>query len=163
MPSLLDLILLDLIMPVMDGVEVASHVRNSSELRQIKIIVVSANTSLSNQKQMAKIGCDGFIAKPIHIDVLLNRLCLHLDLEWIFDASSESPPEALPLVFPPQEDLEILLDLAKGGYVTDIRKTLARLKETEPELVPFVSRLEDMASSFQFKQIIELIMSAKNQ
>jgi hypothetical protein len=106
---------------------------------------------------MADLGCDDFIVKPIYIDVLLDRLCLHLNLEWIYETPPEPAPEALPLVFPPQEDLETLLKFAKGGYITDIRKVIARLKASDPRLLPFADRIESLANTFQFKRIIEFI------
>ncbi|GAK54996.1 ATP-binding region ATPase domain protein [Candidatus Vecturithrix granuli] len=158
--SLPDLIFLDVIMPGIDGFEVARQLRNSSEFKHLKLIFVSANTSLSVQEQAMASGGDDFLAKPLHLKRLLDHLRLHLDIEWEYESSAEADLETQPLIFPPREDLKSLLEFAKGGYITDIRQALTRMKASDPRLLPFVARLEDMASTFQFKQIIEFITNS---
>jgi hypothetical protein len=66
-------------------------------------------------------------------------------------------------VFPPQEDLKTLLKFAKGGYITDIRQAIARIKASDPRLLPFANRIESLANTFQFKRIVEFITLSMNQ
>jgi len=56
-----DLIILDIMLPDMNGVEIARRVKK--EYPQIKILVISAETSVSNVKEMLEIGVEGFISK----------------------------------------------------------------------------------------------------
>ncbi len=158
--SLPDLIFLDVIMPGIDGFEVARQLRNSPEFKYLKLIFVSANSSPSLQEQAIASGGDDFFAKPLHLRSLLDHLRLHLDLEWEYASPAKPDLETQPLIFPSREDLKSLLEFAKGGYITDIRQALTRMKASDPHLQPFVARLEDMASTFQFKQIIEFITNS---
>jgi CheY-like chemotaxis protein len=155
-----DLIFLDVIMPGIDGFCVARQLRKSPEFNHLKLIFISANTSPSVQEQATAIGGDDFFAKPLHLRSLLDHLRLHLDLEWEYAPLTQSDLETQPLVFPPRVDLKSLLEFAKGGYIIDIRQALTRMKVSDPCLLPFVARLEDMASTFQFKQIIEFITNS---
>lgn len=68
-----DLILLDLMMPVMNGWEFSLAAQKDSRLSKIPIIVVSAYVD-----QAENIKCEGFIEKPIILNDLLNVLRSHL-------------------------------------------------------------------------------------
>ncbi len=156
-PDIPDLLILDLVMPRLEGTEVVRRVRQSQEYQAIKIIVVSANASFSDQAQLDELGCDDFLPKPIHIHDLLDSLSRHLDLEWMYGTPSTSTSNALPLLFPPQKDVEVLIEFAKGGYVTDMRKALDKMGESDPRLLPFVSKLQEMTNAFQFKHILDVL------
>lgn len=60
----IDLILLDLRLPGMNGWEFARTVKAHPQWRQIPLIAVSAPTSAQDQQQAFEAGCDAFIAKP---------------------------------------------------------------------------------------------------
>ena len=158
-----DLVLLDLIMPVMNGFEFIRHLRNSAKFKDIKIVVTSANVSLLTEKDRARRNSDDFLAKPIHIDMLLNCLAKHLSLAWVYEQTPDSTAHGGPLIFPPQEDQEALLRAAQGGYITDIRDINERLNASDAAFEPFTAKIDDMLKDFQFRQILEFITSATNE
>ncbi|MFZ2192787.1 MAG: response regulator transcription factor [Candidatus Moraniibacteriota bacterium] len=59
----IDVILLDLLIPKMDGFEVIKNLRNGSYDSEIKIIVSSNLSDDENQKKAIKLGADGFVIK----------------------------------------------------------------------------------------------------
>ncbi len=65
------IILLDLMMPVMDGLAFAQALRQRPALPRIPIVVISADGS--PQKAEA-VGAEGFLAKPFDIDALLSQV-----------------------------------------------------------------------------------------
>jgi len=70
-----DLILMDIQMPKMDGIETTKQIRNNMAgvlNPQIPIIAITAYTMEDNQNKLFNIGITDYISKPIHIDVL-NR------------------------------------------------------------------------------------------
>jgi two-component system sensor histidine kinase ChiS len=150
-----DLILLDLVMPGMDGFAVTRHLRQSSAFHQKKIIIVSASASISAQDLRVETGCDDFLPKPIQPDQLLDRLRIHLDLEWIYKKPPEPESEVLPVVFPPKEDLAVLIEFAEKGLITEIQDYTARLRQTDRRFLPFAEKIDQLAEDFQFDQIIE--------
>lgn len=68
-----DLVLLDVMMPEMNGFEVIYHIRRNSKLPYIPIVLITGYTE-SNPSEGFNRGADGFIRKPIDFDVLLNRV-----------------------------------------------------------------------------------------
>jgi CheY-like chemotaxis protein len=71
-----DLILLDLMMPVMDGLAFAHALRERRLDPEIPIVVISAD---GNPQKAASIGARGFLAKPFDIDALLAHVASAAD------------------------------------------------------------------------------------
>jgi len=68
------LVLLDLMLPRVDGFEVLRHVHNSARPRQPYIIVVSAGASERDRKKVLELGADEYMPKPFHLMRLLERI-----------------------------------------------------------------------------------------
>lgn len=68
-----DIILLDIMMPVMDGWEVMTALASNPEYEQ-KVILVSAKASDDAQLQGWELGADEYITKPFDLDALLARV-----------------------------------------------------------------------------------------
>jgi len=83
-----DLVLLDVVMPVIDGFDVMRQMRQSNELRAIKIIAISASNSVSITKKCYEAGSDDCIVKPLRIQELFQKLKTQLDLEWTYEGNS---------------------------------------------------------------------------
>ena len=69
-----DLVILDLIMPLMDGFEVLQHVRETPDLKDIKIIVLSALNKNEDIVRAYNCGANDFITKPIIFEKLINSV-----------------------------------------------------------------------------------------
>jgi len=69
------LVLLDMMLPDMDGFEVAKQLKASPRTRNIPIIAVTASTS---REQAIAAGCNDFIQKPFQLDYYLDRIQKHL-------------------------------------------------------------------------------------
>lgn len=69
-----DCILLDLAMPKVDGFTVLAKRGRIAEIARIPIIVLSANRNSEDVKRAVAMGAAGYIAKPIDINILANRL-----------------------------------------------------------------------------------------
>ena len=69
-----DLILLDLMMPDMDGMEVAQRLAASSETRSIPIIFVSARSTKESKLEGLNVGAVDYITKPIDLDETIARV-----------------------------------------------------------------------------------------
>jgi two-component system cell cycle response regulator DivK len=65
-----DVILMDMSMPEMDGLEATIRLRSIPELKNTLIIAVTANAMEKDEKQALEAGCDGYIRKPIDVDSL---------------------------------------------------------------------------------------------
>ena len=68
----IDLVLLDIIMPVMGGIDVLKVVRADDNLRQVPIIVLT--TDETKKGEALEFGANGFLMKPIRKDDLLTKI-----------------------------------------------------------------------------------------
>jgi len=73
-----DLILLDLMMPVLDGFAVLSQIKADNDLRDIPVIIVSAADDSKSIVKGIKHGADDYITKPIDADHLKKKVKEHL-------------------------------------------------------------------------------------
>jgi CheY-like chemotaxis protein len=72
-----DLIFMDLQMPVMGGLEAAKLIRDGSvgeAMKQVKIIALTANALRADESRCFASGMDGFLTKPLAIDVLRKKI-----------------------------------------------------------------------------------------
>ena len=69
-----DLIILDLMLPKMDGWEVCRRVKSSPATKKIPIIMLTARTSTEDVVQGLNLGADDYIKKPFPLDELLARV-----------------------------------------------------------------------------------------
>jgi len=76
-----DLILMDIRMPVMDGIAAMKELRADPNTDRIPIIAITAHAMRGDKERFIQQGFDDFLAKPVDIHVLLDRVRLHLHEE----------------------------------------------------------------------------------
>jgi CheY-like chemotaxis protein len=76
-----DLILLDVMMPEMDGFETCQQLKANNTTRDIPIIFITAKTNREDIEKGFSLGCDEYITKPFHINEVCNRIRAHLLLK----------------------------------------------------------------------------------
>lgn len=68
------LILVDINMPAMDGLEVTARLRAMPELGSVPIVALTANVMKGDRERTLAAGCSGYIQKPIDVDLLPVQL-----------------------------------------------------------------------------------------
>jgi signal transduction histidine kinase/DNA-binding NarL/FixJ family response regulator len=166
-----DAILMDLVMPVMDGFETTRRLRISTDLAGVVVIAISASVFDFDQQQSRKVGCDDFLPKPVREAELLEKLRLHLGLEWVYEEKPEvgsikdetisvhtsDSTLQTSLVAPPAEEVAVLFDLAMRGDLRGIVERAAQLEALDRQWVPFATHLRQLAKSFKGKQILKFL------
>jgi signal transduction histidine kinase/DNA-binding NarL/FixJ family response regulator len=172
-----DVIFMDLVMTVMDGFEATRRLRMSPDLKDVVVIAISASVFDFNRQQSREVGCDDFLSKPIREAELLEKLRLHLELEWVYEEarsvrqeqedvnpkSKTSPVSQVrgrqnpKLMAPPAQEVAALLDLARRGDLRGIVKRANQLEELDERWIPFANHLRQLAKDFKGKQIREFL------
>lgn len=80
-----DLILLDVTMPVMDGVEMLTKVKADPLLKSIPVVMLTAEGGREHVLKIAKIGVRDYIVKPFKEDLLIEKVSRIIDLKPISD------------------------------------------------------------------------------
>lgn len=70
----IDLILMDINMPEMDGYTLTSKIKAIQKFSKIPIVAVTANVMRGDREKSLEAGCDGYIQKPIDIDTLAQQI-----------------------------------------------------------------------------------------
>ena len=74
-----NVVLLDIQMPAMNGLEVLKEIKSDPNLKATAVIMVSAYTSPEDIEQSMNLGASGFIKKPVIMDILLSTVTAELD------------------------------------------------------------------------------------
>ncbi|MFQ5561888.1 MAG: PleD family two-component system response regulator, partial [Nitrospinota bacterium] len=69
-----DLILLDIMMPVMDGLEMCRCIKTNTRLKDIPVIILTAKGQKEDFQKALKAGADDFVVKPFDFDHLLQKI-----------------------------------------------------------------------------------------
>lgn len=159
-----DVIITDLVMPVMDGFELIQHIRREENLQHHKIIVSSASVSALDQQKALDNGGDRFLSKPIDAQELFAMLADCLALEWRYaaldmaDASPEQNSQPLSpdgqMVIPPAGMLAELLTIAHQGDPVAICNEIATW---DTVYTAFTSPLIQLADEFRIEEIEALL------
>jgi len=181
-----DLILMDLIMPRLDGFEAIKEIRKIQDIKDVKIFVVSADIGNHSKKICMDTGADDFLEKPVYIEELLKKIKIYLNISWIYEenksedgnhsvgssagsslrpqAGSSLRPQAgsslrlePTIIPPPKEALEELFILAKQGDILGIQEQTEKIREIGAEFIPFADKIYQLSKNFQIKKIREFI------
>ncbi|MBF0154495.1 MAG: response regulator [Magnetococcales bacterium] len=76
-----DIILLDIMMPEMNGYEVCQRIKENPELRSIPVIFVTARREVSDQAEGFRVGGNDYITKPFNAEIIRHRILNHLELK----------------------------------------------------------------------------------
>lgn len=165
-----DLILMDLIMPVMSGFEAAKQIRKIPGSAEIIIIASSASVFEQTKEKSMQAGCNDFISKPYNIDELLEKLQFYLNLEWVYEdnissgesfggfsgkdlSSGDLPFEQIEIIPPSNEKLSELFNLAEIGDVMTLQEQAEELKNNGNEFIPFADKLYNLAFNLMIEEI----------
>ena len=166
-----NLVLLDLLMPGMDGHEALRRMRENVALKDTRIIGVSAAVADRDRAEAFATDCDDFLPKPVDLEALLETLQTHLQIEWI-EAELERPvmPESpvddgkparrtadKPARRPPMEVIEEIARKVEWGDYAGLERILDRLEAEAADYGGFCSRIREYARNYDDEAILKFI------
>lgn len=152
-----DLIISDLIMPVMDGFEMTRQLRSLPDFASLPIIASSASVFEFDRQKSHRAGYNDFLAKPINFEDLLAKLQIHLNLAWV-QVDAPPPPEvAAEILLPPPEYLQELHSALQIGHIAKVAEAAQTIKCIDPRFIPFAEQVAALADEFDDAAILELI------
>jgi len=164
-----DLIITDLVMPVMDGFEMSRRLRQSPEFKDVILIASSASVFEFDRQNSQEAGCNEFLSKPIQVEELLEVLKNYLQIEWIYDQPADwanAQPEGFTdllnvqsgeLVIPPSTELVALFNAARIGDIEVVEQEADRLKQIDGNYLPFANKILQFAKNFEEKELLAFV------
>jgi CheY-like chemotaxis protein len=158
--SIPDLVIMDLVMPHLNGFEAVAKMKENPVLVKTKMIAFSANVFEPNQKRSLDEGFDDFVSKPIDVAALLCSVGRLLNLEWKY-AGHAAPVSVAQMddfqesagQLPPNTELETLKDFAMKGDIQGILDLLGQIELDYPESIAFVKQMRKWAGEFDMRTI----------
>jgi CheY-like chemotaxis protein/nitrogen-specific signal transduction histidine kinase len=161
-----DLILTDLVMPVMDGFELARQIRKIPEISHIPIVALSASVLKPQQAESILAGCNTCLMKPVQASELLDALQTYLGITWIYEQPDSGKTvncydvledDLTDLIGPTDEQANTLYRLALTEELGEVVTEVDRMEQDNPQLTPFANRVRELAKEFCEEKICELI------
>jgi PAS domain S-box-containing protein len=165
-----DLILMDVAMPGMDGLEATRQLRRDSEMYGLPVIAVSASAGIDARRQQLAAGFNDCLPKPVDLDLLLAMLCRWLNLDWLRQQQQAPPPVpqlpqhappdqdgAAQVVVPPPAEMAVLHELVQLGNMRTIIERADHLIELDPCYRPFAEQLRQLAKRYQSQALLQLV------
>ncbi|NJS09514.1 MAG: response regulator [Microcoleus sp. CSU_2_2] len=157
------LILMDMLMPVMDGYEATRQIKQTLEGRKIIIIALTASAFEEQRQVILSVGCDDFICKPFREEVLFDKIAHHLKLRYIYE--DENSSTSLPALAQPKiltaEDLSVMpkdwvVDLYQAAICVDDSRILELIEQIPDTELNLANALTDLVDNFRVDIIIDL-------
>src|SRR5476649_1657609 len=110
-----DLILLDITMPVMDGVETLTKLKSDPLLKAIPVMMLTAEGGKDHVLKIAKIGVRDYIVKPFEEDVLIEKAGRIIDLKPLTDGPAKARSLTDPATILIVEDKPAIIQQIQEG------------------------------------------------
>ncbi len=162
-----DLLLLDLIMPGINGRDVIKALKKNPQFSAIKIIVITASALEMEKKEILALGADSFIRKPFREISVLNEIQALFGLEYNY-AYDEEKNENENSILSGEELAERLLLLSEDtrarfenalikGDIEEIKSSIQIIKQMDMDLA---QQIKYMADDFEFNSLIKILKKA---
>lgn len=157
------LILMDMLMPVMDGYAATRQIKQTLEGGETIIIALTASAFEEQRQVILSAGCDDFICKPFREDVLFEKIAHHLNLRYIYEEENSStslPAPASPKILT-AEDLSVMpkdwvVDLYQAAICVDDSRILELIEQIPDTELNLANALIDLVDNFRVDIIIDL-------
>lgn len=160
-----DLILMDIIMPDIDGFECLNRIRNKSITS--KVIAVSASVTDDFKNETRQKGFDDFLMKPIDVNNLLGKIQEQLNIHWVFKDKNHTKNNPNPkdinflpddkYVLPTADETNEIYKLILKGDIHNLSQILTQIEYANPACVPFLKRIKEYIEDFQLKELREFV------
>lgn len=80
-----DLILLDVMMPKIDGFEICRRLKANPELADVPVIFITSKTDIEDEERGFSVGASDFIHKPISAPIVTARVKTHIKIKFMLD------------------------------------------------------------------------------
>lgn len=143
-----DLIISDVMMPEMDGLELCSNIKKDIRYSHIPIILLTAKASEEHQLEGLETGADDYITKPFNMEVLKLRICKMIEMnikrQEIFNQEIKIEPSRITITSLDQQLIEKAIAIVEDN-----------INETEFSVEELASSL-NISRSYFYKKMIKI-------
>ncbi|HVY83406.1 MAG TPA: ATP-binding protein [Steroidobacteraceae bacterium] len=158
-----DLVLTDLVMPVLDGQELVRIVRADASLATIPVVAMSASASAYTEEQALRAGCAAFLSKPLSLVDVVRTVGEQLGMRWRYRgmparAESLAPSARADGAFRlPAQLVSELQHLAKQGDIIALVTRVDVALGSDPATADFRTQLRALAARYDVRGIRQML------
>ncbi len=161
------LILMDLRMPILDGLDATRLIKAEPQGQNTVIIALTASAFSDQRQTFFAVGCDDFIGKPFQQEELFEKIGQHLGVQYLYEAVTDAQQVS------EEESMQLSKSSLQKGLAQmpeDWKKKLRRsalegndalipnlLEEIPSEQIGLKTAIAQFASNFDFDQILTLL------
>jgi PAS domain S-box-containing protein len=149
------LILMDVHMPVMDGLEAARLIKAQPGGQQTAIVALTADVGAEQRRRALENRMDDFLPKPCSEHDLLGKIGALLNVSYLYEDSD--PANRRPAADPPSDLSELPAALVEELRTATLRGDKALLNRLIP---PSAKALQDLADNYQYDRLLQLLDQA---
>jgi len=159
-----DLILLDILMPEMDGFETLQKLKLNGRFADIPVIFLTSRNDAGTESQGFEMGAVDFISKPFSKPVLLNRIKAHLDVENVIRERSNSLRKLKNGLVTVLANLVERRDMMTGSHIERTTKYIRLIMEKMFEKNVYIEEIsewhiETVVSSVRLHDVGKIVIS----
>jgi CheY-like chemotaxis protein len=156
-----DLILMDVHMPVMDGLEATRRIKEDPRGRETLIVVLTASAMDDDRHRVAQSGANDFLSKPLRDDDLLEKMRALLDVTYDYAKINEATAEVLTggapltaenLAAVPPELLEKLREATSNGSKRLLDELILQVQD-----MGCARGLHQLADKYEYDALTQLL------
>ncbi len=147
-----DIILMDIRMPVMDGIEATKKLKQDPKTKHIPVIAITASSSSDEKSEILAKGLDGYLTKPVKVNILFDELSRYLKCTEKGKQASEHNNQ---FKTPAYKKIERLPELV-GTLRNEILPCLDELQGAliMGDIREFGKRLQNLGKEHNFRELI---------
>ena len=153
-----DLVLMDIQMPVMDGLTATREIRKDERFRQLPILAMTANAMQQDKDKSLAAGMNGHLAKPIDPDELFNALLKWIKQDGIEVASHETAAEVQRVELQNDNGIPIIDGL---DYKQGLKRVMGKTQRYLEMLQKYVATQEKLIQELNAAMINNDMQSAE--
>jgi len=169
-----DIILLDIMMPAMDGYEVCKRLKKEKNTRNIPIIFISAKASMDDESKGLELGAVDYIKKPINLAIVKSRVDTHLSLKLARENAELLVAERTAELLRTHKSLENktkILEETNTALEVLLRRRDQEKFELESEIMvnvnklvrPYLEKLEPVIENEKYKVMLQAAIINLNE
>ncbi len=160
------LVLMDIRMPIMNGLEATREIRKDPELKATVVIAVTASVFPDFQEHIRAAGCDDFVGKPFRTSEILSKIEHHLGITLI-DTDEDAPAAVNPLdlaslpaelAYKTAERVQEAIDIGDMSRLMAIAESL-QVHSTDSH--GLAREIRQLANDFDFEELTKLAQAMK--
>lgn len=164
-----DLILMDLRMPILDGLDATRMIKADPQGQKTVVIALTASAFTNQRQTFFSVGCDDFICKPFQQQELFEKIGQHVGVQYLYEAISEVQQSNANINTPlSKSSLQAKIALMPEDWQKKLKRSALEgndagipslLEEISSEQIGLKNAIAQLASNFDFDKILALLQT----